>query len=256
MAKEPSDRFASMEEFADELERCLAELGPDNPNEATMVVPAPARAAPPAALPELAPAPPTPRHGRRVWPPLVLAGLVAAGVVAALFALGTIDLHRGSKSTGTISTGTGTTPTTLRPVALHAVATWDPDGTGAPGENDGEISGATDGASDTYWSTEGYDANLSELGKRGVGLVLDTGGKPVGQVRVVSDTPGFSAQIEQGRTTRGPFSAATSVQQVGASAVFALRSPTRERYLLVWITKLAQTGGRYRTHLNEVTAKG
>ncbi len=256
MAKEPSERFDSMEAFADELERCLAELGPDSPNEATMVVPAPAAtpapAAPPEALPELVSTPAAGRGRRRLWVPLVLAGLVAAGVVTALFALGTIDLRRGSGSAGTRSTGETTTSANLQPVPLRAVATDDP---ANDGEHDVDVPKATDGDPNTFWSTEGYDADLPEIGKAGVGIVLAAGARRVAEVRVTSDTPGFTARIQAGANDHGPFHDVSKPAIVGSAHTFALDGTAHPRYLVIWITKLAHPD-KYRAHVNEVTARG
>jgi serine/threonine-protein kinase len=88
MAKDPRDRFPSMEAFCDELTACLQELDrrvapsdelPVGDEGATMVVPAPARPLPPP------PARRPPRRPRRrvPWLPLLLAAVLAAAAIAA-----------------------------------------------------------------------------------------------------------------------------------------------------------------------------
>jgi hypothetical protein len=68
----------------------------------------------------------------------------------------------------------------------------------------------------------------------------------------VSDTPGFTANIEAGESSNGPFDSVSPSQEVGSRTTFNLTIATPRRYFLVWITKLAP--GYERTHLNEVTA--
>ncbi len=81
--------------------------------------------------------------------------------------------------------------------------------------------------------------------------VLDAG-VPVAPPRIalVTDTPGFSAEILAGDAKGGPFEAVSEVKVVAARAVFDLTSRAKHRYLVVWITKLAGSSA----HVNEVTA--
>jgi hypothetical protein len=74
-------------------------------------------------------------------------------------------------------------------------------------------------------------------------------------VRVVSNTPGFTAEIQAADSTEGPFTQVASPAEVSDSHTFALQSETRARYLVVWITELAHPD-KFRVHLNEVTARG
>jgi hypothetical protein len=232
-----------MEKLVAELRACLNELGPDSEHDATMVVLPAATAAP-------IPARTKPPRRRRSALPLTLAALVAlaaAGVVALIyFGLTDVGGDNGKKAGGKTS-GQG-----LRALPLRAAATWDPEGDGR--EHDEAIANATDGDRDTYWTTEGYNSGLGE--KSGVGLVLDTGGRRrVAQVRVASDTPGFTAEIQTGDSARGPFTRASPGAVVGAERTFALQRRVAARYVVVWITELAHPD-KFRAHLNEVTARG
>ena len=73
-----------------------------------------------------------------------------------------------------------------------------------------------------------------------------------GSITIVSDTPGFTAQIEAGESSDGTFDTVSASKEVGSRTTFDLTMAAPRRYFLVWITKLAP--GYQRTHLNEVTA--
>jgi eukaryotic-like serine/threonine-protein kinase len=235
MAKDPADRFASMDEFVAELEACHAGL--ERPaDETTAVVPEAAAPAPPAR-----PAPPAARRPpRRVAATLlpILLGLLVAGAVAAAFLLaddGGNPLGAGAESSG--------------PVELQGVASYDPDGDGQ--EHPEAVANATDSDENTYWTTEGYRSPLSSLGKDGVGIVLDAGESvTLSELVVVSDTPGFTAEIRIGAGAEGPFDdVAADGQTVQDRTMFEL-DDAESRYWLIWITDLDG-----RAHVNEVSAR-
>jgi serine/threonine protein kinase len=250
MAKDPSDRFASMDEVEAELEACLDELGPDVERDATMVVPP----SPPAARPVRPPARSKPPQKRRrgVALPLVLALLataIAAGAVLVAH-YGLPGSGSAKSSTSPTTTGGRTTPTGGQAVPLAAVRSWDPYGDNHT-ENEAAIGNATDGDATTYWSTEGYDSTLAELGKPGVGIVLRAD-STIKHLTVTTDTPGFVAEIKTSSGQTGPFDAAAPSRTVARQTTFDL-DPGDKRYVLIWITKLAHPD-RYRAHVNEVTA--
>ena len=240
MAKDPDDRFPTMEAFAAELRAALAES--DGSGSETLVVPASRRRRPR-------------RHKRApmerpsIWPLiLLLAGLaVLAGVFAAVFALTGSPTKFSSavhKATG------GGSSSTSKPVRLAGLSGYDPYGTG--GEHDSDAKLATDGQQGTFWETEHYNSSLSALGKKGVGLLLDAGStRKLSAVNVTSDTSGFIAEIEAGQSATGPFSPVSSQQTVGSRTTFALHG-ARARYFVVWITDLGQNS---QVHVDEVTAK-
>jgi eukaryotic-like serine/threonine-protein kinase len=252
MAKDPDDRFESMDDFESELRACLMELGPDFERDATLVVPSALRA--PAARPADE-APKRHRSRRRLVLWLVLA-LVAVAIAAGALALVHYGVPDFGDSTGSKGGAGGSPPppSELHPVHLRASGTYDP----PPGdghENDDAVPNATDGNQSTYWSTEGYDQGLAAIGKKGVGLVLaapaDT---EVATVTISSDTPGFSAEIEKGSSAGGPFEKVSDSQTVGSRTTFQLNSGTKAPYLVIWITSLAHPD-RFRAHVNEVTAQ-
>jgi eukaryotic-like serine/threonine-protein kinase len=226
MAKEPGDRFSSMNEFVAELQACLDGLGrPDS--DRTAIIPAPVP-------------PPRPRgrarRSRRA-PLLVLAlGLAVIAAAAAAY-LGLRDRGAG---------GGGNAP--IRLVASNA---YDPEGTG--GEHDELVPNATDGNPSTFWETERYRSVMFGNLKDGVGIVVDAG-RPVKlpALTVVSDTPGFIADVKAGASSNGPFDTVSASQTVGRETTFQLSVPVSERYYLLWITRLAP--GYARTHVSEVSA--
>ena len=239
MAKDPHERFGSMDEFCTELAACLE---PETAMSAaeTMVVPGrrPRRRRQRAARP--------PREGLSVWPLiLLLAGLaLLALILAAVFTF----TGPGEEFRNFVKKKTGVAAAAAKPVRLTAVTAYDPFGDQT--EHDSSAGNATDGDPATYWNTEHYNG---ELNKEGVGLVLEAGGpRTLTQLVVRSDTPGFTAMIESGNSSSGGFAPVAKSQTAGFNTRFALKG-TSARFYLVWITSL---GPNSSVELNEVTAKG
>ena len=232
LAKDPAERFPSMEAFATELRACLAGLGePDAARTSILSGPVVRESAPRRA-----------RAGRRTRRPLYALILLvgAAGAVAVALVL--------SRSNGPArdnsSQGTGRNA----PVSLSASRAYDPYGTG--GEHDADAPNATDGNAGTYWETEHYDGGLA---KPGVGLVLDAGAaRALSSLTVTSNTPGFTATITAGASAGGPFTSDSTSQRVGSRTTFSLAGHSA-RYYVIWITNL---GAHSSVHVNEVTARG
>jgi serine/threonine-protein kinase len=236
MAKEPRDRFRSMDELCSELSVCLAELDGNgiSTGAETMVV-APKRrsraARPPAERPS-------------VWPLIMLlAGLaVLAGILAAVFTFtdSTQKIRDAIDGSGGKSASGGKT------VKLRGVASYDP--FGDQSEHPEDVRLATDGDAATFWTTEHYRS----FSKKGVGLVLDAGAsRKLSRVTVQSTTPGFSAEIEAGPSPGGRFTPVSDSRTAAGTTVFTLRG-NAARYYVVWITDL---GGNDAVRVNEVRAK-
>ncbi len=116
-----------------------------------------------------------PRHGDWLRPVLGLALVVAVLVVAFLLVDHTSLGHRlfgGSDSSTTSAAPPAPRATALTPSAVNS---FDPEGTGPPGENDAELPLAIDDNPATAWSTEGYDDRLFGHLKQGVGISLSAG---------------------------------------------------------------------------------
>ena len=84
-----------------------------------------------------------------------------------------------------------------------------------------------------------------------MGLLLDAGrAVQLRRVVVTTDTPGYSALIEAGSASSGPFQPISSARTVGTRAVFSVGAHA-QRYYLIWITRLDHIA-----HVNEVRAFG
>jgi len=237
MAKEPRDRFRSMDELCSELGGCLAQLdGAATSSAAETMVVAPRRRRRGSRPPR------TPAERPSVWPLIMLlAGLaVLAGILAAVFTF-TDSGERIKEAVGAKKSGTSG-----KPVTLSGVAAYDP--FGDHHEHDEDVGLATDRNPATFWTTEHYQS----FTKAGVGLVVDArSAKKVSKVTVQSDTPGFTAEIESGSSPTGPFNPVSGSSTVGSSTDFTV-SGQAARYYVVWITDL---GGHDAVHVNQVNAK-
>ena len=234
MAKDPDDRFGSMDEFCRELDACRARPEGTASGAETMVV-APRRSRQRAARP--------PADRPTIWPLIMLlAGLaLLAGILAAVFTF--------TDSTGKITKFVkgGGGAATVVPVQLSGVTAYDP--AGDQREHDDVARLAADGDPGTYWTTEHYGS----FSKDGVGVVLDArAAKKLTKLKLVTDTPGFTALIKSGSAQDGPFTSDSGSQVVGATTQFTLKGNSAQ-YYLVWITSL---GTNSVVHVNEVTARG
>jgi len=150
------------------------------------------------------------------------------------------------------TTTTSTTParpTSVR-IAVTGVGAYDPDGDQS--ENDGDAGLATDGNAATAWKSERYRSTFS---KSGVGLVVDAG-RPVkaNRVVVVTETPGYRAQVRVGSSPQGPFVPVSETTLTKKRTTMALR-PRSGRYLMLWITSMPEKGTAAVNELT-VTAAG
>ena len=231
LAKDPAQRFASMDQFATELRASMQDLGSFD-SARTFISPSPV-------LRESAPHHMHPP--RRRWPLYAALALVAAGaIVAGVLALG------GSKGENRTN-GRNAAASGGVALALSGVGAYDP--VGGDGEHDSDAPLATDGNAASYWQTEHYN---SGLGKDGVGIVVDAGRSVAAKsITVSSDTPAFTATVLAGASSSGPFSADASSQQVGSRTTFALRGHSA-RYYVLWITDL---GTNRSVHVNELKAR-
>jgi serine/threonine-protein kinase len=245
--KDPAERYGSMAAFLSDLEGALevevARTGGPH-SQATNVLDAVPRRR------RLL----TSRRMSAAGVVLVLGAVVAALLIAAL----TGKSQKQGQSSAAAASGA--------PIELAAAKDFDPEGTG--GEHPELTRDAIDGNDSTAWMTETYTTSpiLSEDGKSGVGLIVDTG-KPVGarQMIVRSADGGWDARI-YGAATGPPAEApGTSSGWGGAigSASGASTNQTiqlnqapdaRYRFYLIWITKLSTTNveGGYNVQIDEV----
>ena len=228
MAKDPDDRFESMDDFVAELEACLAEVEGRDGEGATLIVPPPRR--PPREARE---------QRRRRRAPLTPLLILLAG---ALISVGAYLLLRDDGAHGVLPEADAAS----KSVNLVGVAAEDP---ANDGEHDAEVGRATDKNAATYWTTQDYRS----FDKPGVGLVVDAGrDRALSSITVVSDTPGFPATIRAGSSSSGQFVDVSGQQEVGSRTTFSVDTGGKDyRYYEVWLQ--LPNGGR--AHINEVTAK-
>lgn len=239
LAKDPQQRFQTMEAFAAELGECLARTRGQETGD-TIVIPAFETA----------------HHGRRH----AILAVAAVALFATLLAIAALHLPGDTKKvagTPVVKTPRAAAATPLVTVPLRAVAAYDP----PPGdgvEDNGRLPLATDGDPSTAWKTEWYaSASFGNL-KRGVGIVFDAG-RPVAldSITIRTDTPGFQAEVRAGTAPDGPFRPASGSAPVGPLTTFRIAPGARDRYFLLWITGLpAASGPNFHADVNEATAKG
>lgn len=233
LAKDPQERFSSMDELVDELQECLVELDTRGEEDATLIVTPPRRPRPTAPT---RPAPRPRRRGRWLAVFVLLLGLPAlAAVIAAVI------VERDSIRSAIPYLGG-------KAVSMKAVGTYDPPpGDGA--ERDDLIRGATDGDPSTSWSTEDYRSWF----KPGVGLVLAAPhAEQLSELTVRTDTPGFRASIRAGPSGSGPFARVSAWKTVQRKTTWKVDTRDRSyRYYVVWI-RLPNAGV---AHVNDVSAR-
>jgi serine/threonine protein kinase len=232
LAKDPRDRFPSMDAFAAELEACLAELSTGTgEGDATMVVTPLRRQRPEPSARS--------RRPRSPWPLLLaLLALLALGVIAvALIAL---------NETGGAGRLIGRSGSKPKAVSLTAVDSYDPEGSNHV-EHPETVPNAVDGNAGTYWTTEHYRA----FQKSGVGFVVEARGGHLKTIRVTTDTPGFRAMIKASGSSGAGFAPVSSSKTVSGAATFSLHDAAGP-YYLIWVTQLPP--GSEVAHVNEVKA--
>ena len=175
--------------------------------------------------------------------------LAAVGLIALIGGMVVVVMRSTSSDSGGVAAGAAPAsrpavtakpkpkPVKLVRVSVNGVGAYDPEGDRS--ENDSQAPLATDGNPTTAWKSEHYRSTFS---KSGVGLVLDAG-KPVKATRVVvtTDTPGYSAAIQVGSSSTGPWVPVSPSKTTTARTTFALK-PRSARYLMVWITSMPIDG--------------
>jgi hypothetical protein len=148
-------------------------------------------------------------------------------------------------------------------LAVARVSTFDPQGSGARGENDAQASNVADGNGSTAWSTEQYD-QADFFGKKtgvGVGLVLESRSQ-VDQVRIASSENGWSGAVyvidaeSTDRIDLGALEPAARVEDVQGTITVDTGGATG-RIVLLWITNLGDpSGDRHRVEVTALEASG
>jgi eukaryotic-like serine/threonine-protein kinase len=221
LAKRPEDRFPTMEAMMAALEAALAEEATDGEidEEATGELPPISRPPRPART--------RPRRIAPLWAALLV---VAAGALALGLILANRDDGSGAAAVGNVK--------------LTAIADYDPLGDGS--EHPDQVPLATDGDPSTYWTTETYRSFM----KPGVGIILDAGKEfEIEHLQIVSDEPGFTAEILAGNNSSTGFVPYSQEQEIGERTTLELAGGKSYRYYVIWITD-----PNTRAHVNEVRA--
>lgn len=151
------------------------------------------------------------------------------------------------------ATATGTAG--LDALAIASASAYDPQGDNS--ENNNQVPRVYDGNPDTYWQSEGYQsANFGGL-KNGVGVILDIGANATAKQVIVTvpTTASFQVWVNSDKS----LDKATLVgESSGQSGQLKLDVPptAKGQYIVIWFTKAAQFGGRYRAALSEVQVLG
>lgn len=231
LAKDPADRWAS----AEEMRRAL-DTGTVPGATVVMSRPRPS-------TPEPAPPPaPASHRGDTRWVGPVLALIAFALLLAFVVPLLVQDDSSGPR--GRTRGNGGAAAPAGGPVEVTGVVSFDPDGDGD--EHSDEAPLAADGDEGTSWGAEDYEASLSDLGKSGIGLILDLGSpQEVAALDLTTSTPGFSFEVRAGDglpDTAVDLARVGSVVAAGDTEEVTF-DPVSARYWLVWITKLPGDGG-------------
>jgi len=233
MAKDPADRFASMDELCVELEACLAELDGRDGEGATMIVP-----------PQPRPRRTRPyREPRRIPVGLVLIMALALILVAGgAYLLLSTDSARKALHVSSVSP---------KPVHLVGVLGYDPQGDNGDEHTD-VAAEATDGNPATAWKTEEYQSGGFK--KSGVGLVLRAPGRvALGSMTVVGGGTPFNAVIQASDSQDGGFVSVSDRKDVSGPTTFSIDTHGKKyRYYMVWLRLPGEEG---QALISEVRAK-
>jgi len=141
-----------------------------------------------------------------------------------------------------------------QPIAILSATGFDPQGDGQ--EKNTQAARVYDGNPATAWTSEGYNsANFGGLGKKGVGVRLDLGQPTsVNQVTIVLGNGPVDVTVYA--ATKDSLDGATAIgTATGATGQIVLKAATAmpsTQYVIVWFTKLAPDGGRFRASISEI----
>ena len=147
-----------------------------------------------------------------------------------------------------------TAPAGGQPIAVLSATGFDPEGDG--NEKNTQAPRVYDGNPATAWTSEGYgSADFGGLGKKGLGVRLDLGQPTsVSQVSIDLDNGPVDVTVYaapqaslEGATVIGTTSAASGRVQLNAASAMP-----NAQYVIVWFTKLAPDGGRFRASISEI----
>jgi hypothetical protein len=137
---------------------------------------------------------------------------------------------------------------------IRKVTAFDPLGDNS--ENDAKVANVIDGDPKTVWTTVDYKkADLG--GKAGVGLILDLGApRPVSTVDIEFTSPGASVTVYVTDASAPDIKTAEKLGVGSASSKsLTVKSPrpVSGRYVIVWLTKIPQSGSVWKSGISEIT---
>jgi hypothetical protein len=146
-------------------------------------------------------------------------------------------------------------------VDLQEAQYYDPEG--STPENPDQVGNAIDGDPATSWGTLNYYDPL-ELQKSGVGLYVDLGEPvPVAQVEVLLTTSDSDVELRVLPEGSGDVPSEIDgwervelIEGAGGTATFEIDDPMTTQYVLVWFTRLPQSGSEYKGGIAEVSVQG
>ncbi|MEU6560105.1 murein biosynthesis integral membrane protein MurJ [Nocardia nova] len=138
------------------------------------------------------------------------------------------------------------------PVQATGVTVYSPEGTP---DSPGNVSALLDGNPTTTWHTDQYFQQFPAL-KKGVGVLATLPGpSKLSKVVIDSASPGTVVEV---RTSPTAVPTLDQTQLVGqatladGSTSVPVRSDQPARYVLIWITQLANNGGQFQTSLGDI----
>ena len=148
----------------------------------------------------------------------------------------------------------GAPPTTApgAPVQATGVTVYSPEGTP---DSPGNVSDLLDGNPTTTWHTDQYFQQFPAL-KKGIGVLATLPGpSKLSKVVIDSASPGTVVEV---RTSPTAVPTLDQTQLVGqatladGSTSIPVQSDQPARYVLIWITQLANNGGQFQTSLGDI----
>jgi serine/threonine protein kinase len=256
-AKDPTKRYADIGEMIDDLSTALeveAARAGSTTGEATSVL-----EAVPSAKRKLS------SRARWSWGAIALVVLIAVGALVATQLIGNGHTPIGGKSNGgSGNSGSGGQKSSGHEVAIESAAAYDPEGDEK--EEDQIEEYAVDGnPTGTSWSTEHYDTDTFAGTKTGpdpgVGLYVTTEAAVTpGQMKIVTPTPGWDAQIFAASAgppdeIEGWGEQVGEVKNASKEEEVQLHLPQAAKYFLIWFTKASPASdqeGRFQVEISDV----
>ena len=149
------------------------------------------------------------------------------------------------------------TATAGLPIAILSATGFDPEGDGQ--ENNLQAPRVYDGNLATAWSSEGYNSvKFGGLGKKGLGVRLDLG-QPTSVNQVTIDLGNGPVDLTVYAATKDSLDGATVIgtatDATGKVQITAATPMPKTQYVIVWFTKLAPDGGRFRASISEIALR-